>query len=251
VSGRGESRSHRLAPGLALAAAGVGLALVVVALLGIVLATTVRGDGILRQLVERRMTTAVAATLDGPVRVDLGPAAVVPQLLDGRFERVRVAARSVPLEGGDARLSSLRATLRGVRLGLGQALDPISTVDLRAAGGSYEAVLDRSALARLVSFPGVRVRPGHGDLGVAVGGEQARLRVTGRGGTIVVRPLVRVPGAAPVALARVRGLPLGVRVGSVRVAPDGVHVHGVLPRPFPGAGAGPGGAAVEPGAPRR
>lgn len=250
MSGRAESRSRRLAPGLALAAAGVALVLVVVALLGVVLATTAKGDGIVRQLVERRVATAVSAALDAPVHVDLGPKAVTPRLLNGRLGSVRVAARSVPMEGGGARLSSLDATLRSVRLGLGEALDPTSTVDLRAAGGSYEAVLDQSALERLVAFPGVRVRPGRGALRVAVGGEHARLRVTGRGNSIVVRPRVRVEGAAPVALARVHGLPLGVRVDSVRVAPDGVHVHGALPQPVLGA-AGPGGAAVELGAPRR
>lgn len=251
MSGRAESRSRRLAPGLALAVAGVALVLVVVVLLGVVLARTAGGDGIVRRLVERRMAAAVAAALDAPARVDLGPGAVTPRLLDGRFGRVRVTARSVPMEGGDARLSSLHATLRGVRLGLGEALDPTSTIDLRAAGGSYEAVLDRSALERLVSLPGVRVRPGRGALRAAVAGQHARLRVTGRGDTIVVRPRVRVEGAAPVALARVQGLPLGVRVDSVRVTPDGVHVHGTLPQPVLGAAAGPGGAAVELGAPRR
>lgn len=251
MSARAESRSRRLAPGMALIVAGVALVLLVVAPVVVVLARTAGGDELVRRLVQRRIAAAVTATLDAPARVDLGPAAVTPRLLNGRFQRVRVVARSVPLEDAEARLTSVHATLRGVRLDLGEVLDPTSTVALRAAGGRYEAVLDRRALQRLVPYPGVRVRPGRGALTARVWGEHARLRVTGRGDAIIVRPDLRVEGATPAALARVDGLPLGVRVDRARVAPDGVHVWGPLPQPVLRAADDRGEAAVEFGAPRR
>lgn len=251
MSARAESRSGRLGRGVALAVAGVALALVAAALVVVVLARTASGDAIVRELVERRVAAAVAAALESPARVDLGPEPVAPRLLDGRLGRVQVAARWVPIEGLDARLSSLHATLRAVRLDLGEVLDPTSRVALRAAGGSYEAVLGRRTLERLVSFPGVRVRPGRGALTARVWGEHARLRVTGRGDAIIVRPDLRVEGAMPAALARVDGLPLGVQVDRIRVAPDGVHVRGPLPQPVLRAADDRGEAAVEFGAPRR
>ena len=160
-----------------LLAALVGLLLVLVAL-----------DRGAVALTERRVASQLQASAGLPSEpsVSIGGFPFLTQAVRGRYGEVRLDADGVP--AGTLRVTRLSATVRGLRVPLGEAL----------AGGVRSAPADRIDARVLLSYADLSRRTGARELEVAEGGAPGTVRVTGR--VRVLRQVLSVVALSEVTL---------------------------------------------------
>lgn len=157
--------------------------------------------------------------------VKLARAPFLPQFLTGRIGGVDVRLAEFTVGGLEFR--GARASLRQVRLSRRPRAPGRPRAAVRAGHAAATAIIGYSAIAARLP-PGLRVRPGAGDLRLT--GTIMRLPVAG---TISVRiereqimftpKVIGVPSLVGFAI-RLPGLPTGVELTSARVTEDGLEV---------------------------
>lgn len=199
------------------------LALAVALTAGLVLA----GDGYLAGQAERRAGGLATAVMGAPAEVELPGRPFVLHLLRGRFPRVLLRARDVPLTGTAAVVPRLELALRDVSLSPAALLDgTIAGGGLpEARSGTFVAVLDEVALRALLGAPE--------ELGLEIAAGEIRASVGGR--VMAVTPVARDGGVAleglpagPVLSGDLAGLPGGPWIDRVEVSLGAVEIHGSL-----------------------
>jgi len=228
-----------------------------IVLLLVVAALVVVIDRVALSLTESSLRQALqdSAGLTGTPQVSVLGTPFLTQALQGRYDRVDVRAAGV--QAGDLRLSELDVVLSGVQVPLSEVI----------AGAVTEVPVSLVEARALVSYAALSSRPGAPKLTVSPAGDRLRVtgsvEVLGRALSVSATSALTIEGDELVVTAErfdsgagladgllsrtlggrfdlriaLTGLPYGLRVQSVQVAPQGVVVQaratGVVLRPPP------------------
>jgi hypothetical protein len=201
------------------------LGLVVV--LGVLVGIGAVVDAALTSTAERQASEQLTRELGAPAEVDLRGWPVSLRLLGGRVPEVGVSATGVPIEGSEARITRIDATVRDVRVRFAD-LSSGGPLPVDGGAGRFTALLDPASVATLAGLPGA-LTFGDGVATVDLGGIAVDVVAATADGQVVIRPLTDVPGLTAVPLP-LGDLPGGARVEAVRVAPEGLVLEGSVTR---------------------